>query len=779
MAYEANRSDDKELEKQRNDQNNANNVKNAANVAMASKVPHAVAAGAAVKAADKLTGGKASEAIGKMVTTANKVMPGGKKLQQGSNRLSESGLSNLAGRAAGIKAGENPNQVVLQNTNAVGGESENSLPSSLSEKNGQVVPERQNVPISGTLPQTETTEEKTKSKSSTPTSSEDSSTEDGDSKGSGKGFGMIEMNPVVKAAILLLAPGILFFFAVLVVIGSVLGLFTEYDDAFGMDYTDSGETNGYFTDYNTKEQKEYYERIDEVQKEFEEKGLMPDPLKVVAVFHVLNTHEANLNYEKITKARIREVIDSMFYENAYNEEKFKENLQNKIIPKYVKKTTKKTREDITNEIFEYIDTYYEIIGKEPDYACSESTTCSYNLKGFYIKGKGNVSQKVQTNQLSVRLMQCGRASNHNYGGTFGKPLGGESLVPFEKYILGVAYYAMGEDAPEEAVKAFMVVARSYALAKQADLRSWRSLREENDELILPVASCNVDQVYCDPDRGCSSNDSKYGQVHSGLDYVAGFQKKPLSSSSPLRTYAKEVMGQVLANDQNYVIYTKYNEEDKAKMISLAQSGLSYKQILVQVYNQGDRDYKATNLIKSSCNATTTSCGASSGEFTNWKQYVGPWVNVQMGNSGRTIGQIGCLVTSVSMLIAKSGVSTNIQNFNPGTFVTHLNSHGGFISGGNFVWAAAASAAPSFRYQGKIYLTGMSRDQKLQTIRNLVNQKGVYAVVEVKGNTGQHWVAVNTVQGDRILMMDPGSTAVDMWAQYYWGNTSQVAYYRVG
>ena len=151
----------------------------------------------------------------------------------------------------------------------------------------------------------------------------------------------------------------------------------------------------------------------------------------------------------------------------------------------------------------------------------------------------------------------------------------------------------------------------------------------------------------------------------------------------------------------------------------------------------------------------------------------------MGNSGKTIKQIGCLVTSVSMQIARSGVQTNIQDFNPGTFVQFLNSHGGFVSGGNFVWGAATQAAPSFKYGGQISVSGMSREQKLNKIKELVNQKGVYVVAEVKGNTGQHWVAIDTVQGNTVKMMDPGSTATDMWGQYPWANTSTLAYYKVG
>lgn len=99
------REEEKQAEKERADQNNANNVKNAADVAIASKNPYAMAAGAAVKAADKITGGKASQAIGKSITKANKMTPGGKQIQKGLNKLNESGASDAIGTAARAKNG--------------------------------------------------------------------------------------------------------------------------------------------------------------------------------------------------------------------------------------------------------------------------------------------------------------------------------------------------------------------------------------------------------------------------------------------------------------------------------------------------------------------------------------------------------------------------------------------------------------------------------------------------------------------------------------------------
>ena len=56
--------------------------------------------------------------------------------------------------------------------------------------------------------------------------------------------------------------------------------------------------------------------------------------------------------------------------------------------------------------------------------------------------------------------------------------------------------------------------------------------------------------------------------------------------------------------------------------------------------------------------------------------------------------------------------------------------------------------------------------------------GYYVVAEVKGNTGQHWVAIDAVQGETIVMMDPGSSSTDMWGQYNWRNTSTLAWYKV-
>ena len=122
----------------------------------------------------------------------------------------------------------------------------------------------------------------------------------------------------------------------------------------------------------------------------------------------------------------------MFDENNYyNEEYFKEQLVEEVIPHYLKNTSRTEQMIMVEDIFTYIENYYDLIGRDrPTYVCSGTGECSYTLKGYAIKGKGNISENVELSNLYVRLMQCGVSDGHDYGGTFGLPLEGEELVPF-------------------------------------------------------------------------------------------------------------------------------------------------------------------------------------------------------------------------------------------------------------------------------------------------------------------------------------------------------------
>lgn len=169
-------------------------------------------------------------------------------------------------------------------------------------------------------------------------------------------------------------------------------------------------------------------------------------------------------------------------------------------------------------------------------------------------------------------------------------------------------------------------------------------------------------------------------------------------------------------------------------------------------------------------------GTAGGDFVYWRQKNAPWSNIKIGNSNGTIGSIGCLVTSISILIEKSGVNDTIIPFNPGTFVEALNKNGAFDSDGNLSYAPITKVVPRFEYVGRVELAGKTKQEKVNLI-NKYQSQGYYLAVEVKGTTGQHWVAVMSVNGYTINMVDPGSDGTDMWSSYNWKNTSQFVYFK--
>ena len=170
---------------------------------------------------------------------------------------------------------------------------------------------------------------------------------------------------------------------------------------------------------------------------------------------------------------------------------------------------------------------------------------------------------------------------------------------------------------------------------------------------------------------------------------------------------------------------------------------------------------------------------TSGEITEWKQKGMTWSDIKIGTTDATIGDIGCLVTSIAIQIKKSGVATNdIYPFNPGTFVIALNNAYAFDSNGNLSYAPISKVVPDFKYVGRVELKGKTKSEKLYEIRKYY-EDGYYLVAEVKGATlnNQHWVAVDNVTNSTVVMLDPGSNATDMWSQYYWNNTSQFIYFK--
>ena len=585
--------------------------------------------------------------------------------------------------------------------------------------------------------------------------------------------GFLKMSPIVKIVLLVaiaMIPLILFFsvFSSLLIINSTAPI----------GIADNNE------DYEaTEEEEKFQERIKEVQDEYSEDGKSFEAKYIGAVLAILSNYGKGYTYKDMTKSKIREIADLMFDENgSFSEDTFKENLQNSYFPDKIPGKDEETYKRYVDDMFDILKYYDD--NKNKNKSTSTGTTgdvCTYDIKGMNTEkyGTGVKSNTINASDIMVRLMSAGDMCD----GTYGQPIEGEELVPFEKYVLGVAH-AETENAPEEAYKAQLIAARSYALTITAASggHGGRKLAQENGQWILQITNCVTDQVYCDPDQGCSVNGSSSNQnhiMHSGTTTATTFHKGPIPQNDQRRQWANEVAGKVALDSQGRVYMTNFLGTDQDAWKDMANQGLDYTQIILKHYPG------VASISDSDCVDNSTGDGSSAGSYVGWKQTDSRWKNVVLGggkDSSRSIGNIGCLATSISMLIAKSGAIDGLPtgntlkgNFNPGTFVEAMNKAGGFDSGGNLYWANVKKVVPNFVYDSssKQTLSGLSRAAKLKAIKNKISQSNTYCVVEVKGGQGQHWVAVDSVNGTNIKMLDPGSKATNLWKQYDYRRTSMI------
>lgn len=503
---------------------------------------------------------------------------------------------------------------------------------------------------------------------------------------------------------------------------------------------------------------------------------------VFATFQSICDEDDSYDLNSFTTDQIKKVVDAMYENGSYNEEKFYEKIKDFLESDYftdyddsqIKEVVKNIKSTYNSFGYEFKDD-----SNSNDSSCTALGSCNYILNGT-TNGSRVINNPINASNIKVRLMQAGNVSGHSCGGTYGVPIEGEELVDFEKYVMGVASGESGNN-PDEAIKAQIIAARSFSLGRAMIGGNGRKIENENGNWILQITNCVSDQVYCDPDKGCSKNvpaSNQWGYLYSGSNTAKYKYKDPLPANNRLRSIAPTVIGEVLVDSTDHVLQATYASKVQNKWAKLANSNYDYKQILASTYG-GYNIKKMTCNTNGQSNCISNAGTGSQGDFSNWKQSKQSWSSIHLGGSSNTIASSGCLVTSISMLLARSGIQVNVDGeLNPGTFVNKLNQIGGLDGGGNFLWGSVTKIAPNFVYGGKVNLSGMPQYEKLNILRQYSNQ-GYAIVVEVKGNTGQHWVALDKIDGDQVLMFDPASSAKVMWDQYPSNNTSKFAYYKVG
>ena len=166
-------------------------------------------------------------------------------------------------------------------------------------------------------------------------------------------------------------------------------------------------------------------------------------------------------------------------------------------------------------------------------------------------------------------------------------------------------------------------------------------------------------------------------------------------------------------------------------------------------------------------------GAWTGDsYKSWQQQDPAWCSMKLGPSSYTVGNSGCVITAAAMLMIKSGSVTD-PGFTPAKLVQYFNTNGGFGDTGNLDLKRLSRYAPSFRYCQPYTLSG-TKEQKAAQMQHLM-EEGYYLMAVVKN--GAHYVAIDSVSGSRVIMMDPGSQTTNLFVQYATGGVTELRLFR--
>ncbi len=133
---------------------------------------------------------------------------------------------------------------------------------------------------------------------------------------------------------------------------------------------------------------------------------------------------------------------------------------------------------------------------------------------------------------------------------------------------------------------------------------------------------------------------------------------------------------------------------------------------------------------------------------------------------KTIGQRGCALTSVAMLLSGYGVKTpEGEDVNPENLNTWLNDNKGFADDGDISWDAIDKYTTKLRFTEFIgtYKYNFKEDKPLSlSVLDNYLDKCIPVIVLVarineEGKRSVHWVLVTERQADRYIIKDPAKS----------------------
>ena len=220
---------------------------------------------------------------------------------------------------------------------------------------------------------------------------------------------------------------------------------------------------------------------------------------------------------------------------------------------------------------------------------------------------------------------------------------------------------------------------------------------------------------------------KYGYCHT--DYI----KTAKSSTAKVNISS----GSLNVRKGAGTSYQKVASLSKDEKVIVIDEKAEWKRIL---YNRTKTGYVNTKYLKSINYESDEKYSAVSLSVPDFKQTDSRWANVKIGNSGKTIAQIGCATTAIAMIESYR----NGKTIYPDAMSKKLS----YSSSGNVYWPSDYTAVTESKdYLKKIY-------------KQLKNNKAVLFGAK-NSSGGQHWVVITGFKGGAIStsnfkINDPGS-----------------------
>ena len=234
------------------------------------------------------------------------------------------------------------------------------------------------------------------------------------------------------------------------------------------------------------------------------------------------------------------------------------------------------------------------------------------------------------------------------------------------------------------------------------------------------------------------SESGYGYCHSDYIYqVSGTVRTVNTASGKLRVRSGASTSHAI---------TDYLQ--KGQFVSIHAISGNFAKI---IYNGNKTGYVHTDYLKAVSSATTNKYTAKSLNVPSFKQTDSRWSNVTLGNSGQTIGRIGCATTALAMTHSYA-TGTTVY---PHQMAKKLS----YTSGGAVYWPSD-------------YNIITSSSGYLEKIYTQLHQGKPVIVGAKKANGSQHYVVVKGVTAtaslstSNFIINDPGSNTRTTLADFF-------------